>query len=207
MVAAEHLDAAVEFILGDVERNVADRPVAAAGIFPGPPLDRKRRRRSCIGRERFRHAPEQLRQMRISQPLQAEHGSIRRNRKLRDVDDRAGIDLFDHDMRGCAEFGCPMVEREMRRRPSGIAGRTGMKIESAVAEPIENSRGDDDRRRECNQPGPPQHVGIQGVADRQGFWPISPQDCGLWPSKACGSTDCSASPDNRMIVSNIARIS
>src|SRR6266851_2129991 len=58
MVAAEHAEAPVEFILGNVERNVADRSIGAAGILFGAPFDRKHWRRLRIRRQRFCHAPE-----------------------------------------------------------------------------------------------------------------------------------------------------
>src|SRR6266849_950969 len=45
MVAAEHVEAPVELILGNVERNVADRAIGAAGILFGAPFDRKHWRR------------------------------------------------------------------------------------------------------------------------------------------------------------------
>ena len=55
-----------------------------------------------------------------------------------------------------AELPGLVVERKMRRRPSRIARRTGMKIEGAVAEPGEHAWRDDFRRHERDQPGPAQ---------------------------------------------------
>src|SRR5882757_6243278 len=63
----------------------------------------------------------------------------------------------------CAEFGFPMVKCKMCGRPSGVAGRTGMEIEGAVAQASEDRRRDDDGRRERDQPGPAQQIGVQGV--------------------------------------------
>ena len=56
-------------------------------------------------------------------------------------------------MNGRTELHCPFVKRKMRRRPSGVARRTGVKIEGAVAEPGKRVVRDDFRSYEGNQPG------------------------------------------------------
>ena len=42
MIAAEYPDPAIEFFSADIEWDVANVPVVAAGIFLGPPFDRTR---------------------------------------------------------------------------------------------------------------------------------------------------------------------
>jgi hypothetical protein len=79
----------------------------------------------------------------------------------RDVDDRAGVDLLDHDMDRGAELRCPLVKREMRRRPAGVIGRTRMEIDGAVTELRKNARRDNFRGHERDQPRPFKQIRIE----------------------------------------------
>jgi len=108
-------------ILRHVEGNIADRLIIAAGVFLAAPFIGKRLRRRRIGGERLGHAPEQLRKVCVSQPLQTQHRNPDWNRKSRDADDRTGIDAFDHDMGRRAEFG--FRDGKGQNAPAPIRGR------------------------------------------------------------------------------------
>src|SRR5579859_4316327 len=95
--------------------------------------------------------------MGISETFEPEHRGVRRNRKRGERDDRTGIDLFDHGMDGRAEIRHLIVERKMRRRPSGISWRPRMEVESAVTDQSQNRLRYDHRCHEGDQPRTLQH--------------------------------------------------
>jgi hypothetical protein len=98
----------------------------------------------------------------IGQTFEAKDRDIGWNGKPRDLHDRPGIDPLDHDMDSGAELGCLIVKCKMRGRPSGVARRTRVEIEGAIAELRENGLRHDHRRHERDQPRPPQQIRTEG---------------------------------------------
>ena len=72
-------------------------------------------------------------------------------------------------MRGGAEFGGALVEREMRGRKTGITRRSRMKIVGPKAEPIEHVSRHDDAGDERDQPRGGERIRLQRVEVGQRF--------------------------------------
>jgi hypothetical protein len=100
-----------------------------------------------------REAPDQPRALHESEPVDLLDARTRRHAEQFDTDDRAGIDLRHHLVRGGAEEGGAVVDSEMRWQPAGIVRRSGVEIVGTVAERGEYLGRHHDRREEADDAG------------------------------------------------------
>lgn len=117
-----------EFALSNVGGTLAylcKEPLFAATAAP---LNRELGERLRLRGQSRGKPPEQACQFYKGALLQLKHSYILWNVEQLAADDRTGINSLDHNVRGDTEFGCMIMDGEVRRHPSRILRRPRVKI-------------------------------------------------------------------------------